>query len=196
MALLGQQTSAPVKVVVTGATGSGKTTFVRTIADMTVATQEPHPRGKGMISIDFGRITISKELVIYLYGMRTQEELKDFWQAWKEGMLGFVLVVRAGERESYAEAAEYFRYFMGDAEWPFLVVVNTPAAEAESAGDPEEVKAEIADVLGIADLDFVVIADARSRAQVKDSLLTFLSLSISPKLERALARDGTSASSA
>lgn len=196
MALLGQQFSAPVKVVVMGAPGSGKTTFVRTIADMTVATQEPNPRGKGMIGIDFGRITISKDSVIYLYGMRTQEELKDFWQAWKEGLLGFILVVRAGLPEAYGEAGAYFRHFVEDAGWPFLVVVNTSADESESLGDTEEVKSEIASALGIADLDFVVVADARDRAQVKDALLTFLSLSISPKLERAIVRDGTSASSA
>jgi signal recognition particle receptor subunit beta len=196
LALLGQQSSAPVKVVVTGAPGSGKTTFVRTIADMTVATQEPHPRGKGMISIDFGRITISKELVIYLYGMRTQEELKDFWQAWKEGMLGFILVVRAGQPEAYGEAAEYFRHFVEDADWPFLVVINSPAGESDELGDPEDLRAEVASALAIADTDFVVVADARNRSQVKESLLTFLSLSISPKLERAIARNDTSASSA
>ncbi len=196
MAILGQQSQAPVKVIVTGATGSGKTTFVRTIADMTVATQEPHPRGKGMITLDFGRITISKELVIYLYGMRAQEEFKDFWEVWKEGTLGFILMVRAGQPESLEQAAEYFRFLMAEADWPFLVVVNLPAEESDSSGDTDSIKAEIASALGIADLDFIVVADARNRAQVKEALLAFLSLSISPKLERALLKNGRSASSA
>ncbi len=181
-------------MVVTGAPGAGKTTLIRTIADMTVATQEPHPRGKGMIAIDFGRITISKELVIYLYGMRTQEELKDFWQSWKEGTLGFILVVRAGDHDSYEQAADYLRYFYSEGTWPFLVVVNSEGAHGET--DDEELKAEVASVLGIADLDFVVVIDARNRAAVKEALLTFLSLAISPKLEKAVVRNDTSASSA
>lgn len=183
-------------MIVTGPEGAGKTTFVRTIADMTVQTQEPNPRGKGMIAIDFGRITLGRDLVIYLYGTRTQEELKALWEAWKEGMLGFIMVVRLANVDDLTEASRYFRYFAGRGEWPFLVVLNTPKDEVDSQDQVEEARAKVAESLGIADLDFVVAADARNRQEVKDALLGFLSLSISPKLSSALEKPDASASSA
>lgn len=196
MAIPAAQAAAPVKVIVTGPEKSGKTTFVRTIADMTVQTQEPHPRGKGMIAIDFGRITLGKDLVIYLYGTRTQEELKALWEAWKEGMLGFILVVRLGDVDTLDLATEYFRYFVSQGDWPFLVVINAPKDEVESPSQLESERSRVAAALGIADLDFVTTADARNRQEVKAALLDFLSLAISPKRANAIAWKDASASSA
>jgi signal recognition particle receptor subunit beta len=196
LAVPAAQAAAPVKVIVTGPEKSGKTTFVRTIADMTVQTQEPHPRGKGMIAIDFGRITLGKDLVIYLYGTRTQEELKALWEAWKEGMLGFILVVRLGDVDTLDLATEYFRYFVGQGDWPFLVVINAPKDEVETPSQLESERSRVAEALGIADLDFVTTADARNRQEVKAALLDFLSLAISPKRANAIAWKDASASSA
>jgi len=196
LAIPAAQAAAPVKVIVTGPEKSGKTTFVRTIADMTVQTQEPHPRGKGMIAIDFGRITLGKDLVIYLYGTRTQEELKALWEAWKEGMLGFILVVRLGDVDTLDLATEYFRYFVSQGDWPFLVVINAPKDEVESPSQLESERSRVAAALGIADLDFVTTADARNRQEVKAALLDFLSLAISPKRANAIAWKDASASSA
>lgn len=176
----------PTKVVVTGPGGVGKTTFIRSIADMTVATTEPHPSGEGRVTIDFGRITLARDLIIYLYGTPTQHELKEMWDAWTEGMLGFVLLVEGGlKQEQLDEAASYLEHFRSHGEWPFVVAVN------RCPGDEDEACEVVSEVLGVPYPDQVMPVDTLDRDSVKNVLLTFLAIAIDPKRAKALAKAGT-----
>lgn len=176
---------APVKVVVTGPQGVGKTSFVRTIADMVVATNEPHPSGEGQITIDFGRITLGKDLVIYLYGTPTRTELQDMWEQWTEGMLGFILIVPGDDKAQLEEAAAYLDYFRERGEWPHLALVN-------KVGDDPELDCQIAaEMLDLPYPEQVMVVDALDRESVKEALLTFLAVAISPKRAKALAKSAS-----
>lgn len=175
---------APVKVVVTGPAGVGKTTFIRTIADMVVATTEPHPSGSGQITIDFGRITLAKDLTIYLYGTPSKAELQELWETWTEGMLGFIVMVNAEDKSQLEEAAKYLDYFHEKGEWPYLALVNR-------VGEDPELDLEVAaDMLSL-DAEQVMAIDALDRESVKEALLTFLSVAISPKRAKALAKSAS-----
>ncbi|RIK11343.1 MAG: hypothetical protein DCC49_00060 [Acidobacteria bacterium] len=176
---------APVKVVITGPEGVGKTSFVRTIADMVVASNEPHPSGEGQVTIDFGRITLARDLVIYLYGTPTKAELQQLWETWTEGMLGFIVMVQAQDKTQLDEAAAYLEYFREKGDWPHLALVNM-------CGDDTELDCQIvSEVLGLPFPEQVVPVDALDRESVKEALLTFLAIAINPKRARALARANT-----
>lgn len=176
---------SPVKVVVTGPAGVGKTSFVRTIADMVVATTEPHPSGEGNITIDFGRITLDKDLVIYLYGTPTRAELQQLWEQWTEGMLGFIVMVQGDDKSQLDEAASYLDYFRERGDWPHLAIVN-------KTGDDPELDCQIAaEILDLPYPEQVIAVDALDRESVKEVLLTFLALAISPKRAKALAKSAT-----
>src|SRR5439155_26732221 len=100
-----------VKIVVTGPFSAGKTTLIRTISEITVLsteksiTDEPRSRKPDTtVAMDFGRITIDRDLVLYLFGTPGQDRFDFMWEILGEGMLGYVLLVDASRPESLDEA--------------------------------------------------------------------------------------------
>lgn len=164
-----------VKVVVTGPFGAGKTTFIQTISEITVLSTErqvsDHTRqvkGHTTVAMDFGRITVAKDLAIYLFGTPGQERFDFMWEILAEGMLGFVLMVDGQRDDSVEEAAKILDFFTNIAKVPFVLAVN----KLESGAD-----ASIADVrerMSIPDHVRVVACDARDRGDVKDTLIALL----------------------
>ena len=164
-----------VKIVVTGPFAAGKTTLIRTISEITVLSTE-----KGItdetksrkydttVAMDFGRITIDRDLVLYLFGTPGQDRFDFMWEILGEGMLGYVLLVDASRPESVEEAAGILTAFRKMAHVPFVVGLN----RAEGIDEDEERR--VRDVL---DLDHdvpVVPCDATDRESVKAVLLALL----------------------
>jgi signal recognition particle receptor subunit beta len=120
------------------------------------------------VAMDFGRITIDHDLVLYLFGTPGQDRFDFMWEILGEGMLGYVLLVDADRPESLAEAVAILAAFKRMAQVPFVVGLN----RAERA-DPE-VESNVRAVLGLDDSVPVVPCDATDRQSVKDVLLALL----------------------
>lgn len=167
---------ASVKIVVTGPFGAGKTTFIKTISEITVLSTErdisDHTRDtkeRTTVAMDFGRITIDETLVLYVFGTPGQERFDFMWSILAEGMLGFVLMVDRSRESSFDEAERILEAFRTYGEAPFVVAVNKH--------DPLDPAGEIAYVKERLALDEkvpVIPMSALDRASVKNVLLALL----------------------
>src|SRR5919205_1217377 len=107
-----------VKIVVTGPFAAGKTTLIRTISEITVLSTEKDitdetvaRKPETTVAMDFGRITIDRDLVLYLFGTPGQERFDFMWEILGEGMLGYVVLVDASRAESLEEAVPILAAF-------------------------------------------------------------------------------------
>src|SRR4051795_1817008 len=164
-----------VKIVVTGPFAAGKTTLIRTISEITVLSTEKditdHTRSRKSettVAMDFGRITIDRDLVLYLFGTPGQDRFDFMWEILGEGMLGYVLLVDASREDSLQEAAGILQAFRKMAHVPFVVGLN----RADSID--ESLEREIRDALELEPTVPVVPCDATDRESVKTVLLSLL----------------------
>ena len=164
-----------VKVVVTGPFNAGKTTFIKSVSEITVlSTERQISPGSGQgdgettVAMDFGRITVSDDVVLYLFGTPGQSRFSFMWETLSEGMLGFVLLVDADSVKSYDDARQMIEFFTEMSDVPFVVAANKVAA------DDEETLRMVRSDLGLADSTPLLPVDARSRDSVKAALLGLL----------------------
>jgi uncharacterized protein len=164
-----------VKIVVTGPFSAGKTTLIRTISEITVLSTERNitddtrrRKTDTTVAMDFGRITIDRDLVLYLFGTPGQDRFDFMWEILGEGMLGYVLLVDADRPESLDEAVSIRGAFRRMAHVPFVVGLNRATSL-----DPAQESA-IRDRLEL-DLDVPIVAcDVTDRESVKSVLLALL----------------------
>ncbi len=164
-----------VKVVVTGPFAAGKTTLIRTISEITVLSTERSVtdstrkrKAETTVAMDFGRITIDRDLVLYLFGTPGQDRFDFMWEILGEGMIGYLLLVDAEREDSVAEAAGILDVFRTMARVPYVVALNRAAADdhalLESVRDRLDVPADVA----------VLTCDATDKESVKNVLLALL----------------------
>jgi small GTP-binding protein len=161
-----------VKVVVTGPFNAGKTTFIKSVSEITVLSTERQVSATSdeegqetTVAMDFGRITISEEVVLYLFGTPGQERFSFMWETLSEGMLGFVVLVDGTSPESVDDAKSMIEFFAQMADVPFVVAANKVDESDEQT---------LAYVRSTLDLDAGVplfACDARERESVKSVLL-------------------------
>src|SRR6185437_1339222 len=120
-----------VKIVITGPFAAGKTTLIRTISEITVLSTEKgitddtrSTKSDTTVAMDFGRITIDRDLVLYLFGTPGQDRFDFMWEILGEGMLGYVLLVDASRPDSLDEAVGILQAFRKMAHVPFVVGLN------------------------------------------------------------------------
>ncbi|MFN8106093.1 MAG: ATP/GTP-binding protein [Acidimicrobiia bacterium] len=165
----------PVKVVIVGPFGAGKTTFIRTISEVTgVSTDREITDASGFgsktettVALDYGRITIDDEIVLYLFGTPGQERFEFMWEVASQGMLGFILLVDSSRPETFGEARGILDWFRSAADGPYLVAANKTS---DPAADADRVRTG----LGLDERDHVIPTDALDREQVKAALVEFL----------------------
>jgi small GTP-binding protein len=164
-----------VKIVVTGPFSAGKTTLIRTISEITVLSTEKDitdetrsRKAETTVAMDFGRITIDRDLVLYLFGTPGQERFDFMWEILGEGMLGYILLVDSSRPDSLEEAVSILAAFRKMARVPFVVALNRA-----SGLDPQD-EHKIRDVLELGDEVPVVPCDATDRESVKAVLLALL----------------------
>jgi small GTP-binding protein len=163
------------KIVVTGPFAAGKTTLIRTISEITVLSTEKDitdetrsRKTETTVAMDFGRITIDRDLVLYLFGTPGQERFDFMWEILGEGMLGYVLMLDSTRPESAEEGRGILEAFRRMARVPYVVALN------RSQGlDPDE-EARVRDILDLGPLVPVVPCDATDRESVKAVLLALL----------------------
>ena len=79
--------------------------------------------------MDFGRITIDRDLVLYLFGTPGQDRFDFMWEILGEGMIGYLLLVDATREESVHEAAGILDAFRTMARVPYVVALNRASGD-------------------------------------------------------------------
>lgn len=164
-----------VKIVVTGPFSAGKTTLIRTISEITVLSTEQDitdetrsQKAATTVAMDFGRITIDRDLVLYLFGTPGQDRFDFMWEILGEGMLGYILVIDADRPGSLQEAVGILAAFRKMARVPFAVALNR--AVSLEPGEEDGIRA----VLGLDEETPVIPCDVTDRESVKAVLLALL----------------------
>jgi signal recognition particle receptor subunit beta len=164
-----------VKIVVTGPFAAGKTTLIRTISEITVLSTERaitdstrSRKAETTVAMDFGRITIDRDLVLYLFGTPGQERFDFMWEILGEGMLGYVVLVDAERDDSIAEAGAILDAFRRMARVPYVVALN------RSTGLSEDDERGIRGALGLSPEVALLPCDATDKESVKAVLLALL----------------------
>jgi signal recognition particle receptor subunit beta len=172
---------APVayKVLVAGGFGAGKTTLVGAISEVRpLLTEETLSSGSSRtddvsgvdtkttttVALDYGRLTITSALTLYLFGVPGQER---FWFMWDElayGALGAVVLADVRRLADCFPSVNYFEKL----ELPFIVAIN--CFDGAPLFDPEEVR----QALDIGPRVPVVLCDARSLESVKQVLISLI----------------------
>lgn len=164
-----------VKVVVTGPFNAGKTTFIKSVSEITVLSTERQVSdvsgeggGETTVAMDFGRITVSDDVVLYLFGTPGQERFSFMWETLSEGMLGFVLLVDAKAPDKIEDARSMIRFFTDMSDVPFVVAGNKVDAEDLEALRALRTELELDDKVPL------LPVDARDKDSVKAVLLGLL----------------------
>jgi signal recognition particle receptor subunit beta len=176
-----QAGSIPValKILIAGGFGVGKTTLVGSVSEIRPLRTEEYLTGESVgiddtsgveskntttVAMDFGRITISDELVLYLFGTPGQDR---FWFVWDELALGAIGAVVLADTRRLADCFPSVDYFERRGT-PFIVAVN--CFDGARRYRPEEVQLALNLDPGVP----VLLCDARKRHSGKDVLITLV----------------------
>ncbi len=134
-----------VKIVVTGPFNAGKTEFIQSVSEIDVVSTERKITAKAekvkettTVAMDFGRITVDDDLVLYLFGTPGQNRFDFMWEILSEGMLGFVVMVDSTRPETFREARSILETFRAYAPTPYVVAANKQ--DREDAWEVEDMR--------------------------------------------------------
>jgi small GTP-binding protein len=135
-----------VKMVVTGPFNAGKTEFIRSVSEIDVVSterkissaREKNVKEATTVAMDFGRITVDEDLVLYLFGTPGQRRFDFMWEILSEGMLGFVVMVDSTRPETFREARSILETFRAYAPTPYVVAANKQ--DLKDAWDVEDMR--------------------------------------------------------
>ena len=169
----------PVKIVIAGGFGTGKTTMVNSVSEIPPLHTEELLTEAGVgvddvlglesketttVALDFGRITINPEVVLYLFGTPGQNR---FWFMWDElayGAIGAVILVDTRRLDSSFPSIDFFER----RGIPFIIAVN--CFEGAHSYGVDEVRRAL-------DVDAaipLVLCDARDRESAKTVLVSLI----------------------
>lgn len=134
-----------VKMVVTGPFNAGKTEFIRGVSEIDVVSTErkitdvtSRVKRETTVAMDFGRITIDEDLVLYLFGTPGQKRFDFMWEILSEGTLGFVVLVDSVRPETFREVRRILDIFRGYATAPYVVAANKQ--DMQDAWSPDDLR--------------------------------------------------------
>jgi len=175
----GAEAPAAVKILIAGGFGVGKTTMVGAVSEVAPLRTEEHLTVAGVgvddiggveqkttttVALDFGRITVSPQLVVYLFGTPGQERFWFMWNDLVHGALGAVVLTDTRRLESSFGSIDFFE----NRGIPFVVGVNC------FDGRQDRTLPEIRDALDLDPRVPILMGDLRRRDVSRDLLLALV----------------------
>ncbi|MEU4564569.1 ATP/GTP-binding protein [Actinoplanes sp. NPDC023936] len=168
-----------VKIVVAGGFGTGKTTLVSSVSEIPPLTTEElltqasvgiddvtgvESKTHTTVALDFGRITISPDVVLYLFGTPGQDRFWFMWDELAQGAVGAIVLVDTRRLDTSFPAIDYFE----SRGIPFVAAVNRFFGECAYTDE------EIRSALELAPGNPLVWLDARDRSSSKLALISLV----------------------
>ncbi|BFU43989.1 GTP-binding protein [Krasilnikovia sp. MM14-A1004] len=181
-------TVTSVKIVVAGSFGVGKTTFVGAVSDIRPLTTEAIMTAASIdvddidriplketttVAMDFGRVELDDDLLLYLFGTPGQERFWFMWDSLVRGCIGAVVLV---DTRRLAESFTSIDFF-DNRQIPYVVVVNTFDGILHHSLD------SVRTAMAIDPAVPILSCDARRRGEVTQVLLRMLEFAISQSEE-------------